>query len=164
MHRMSELGDGRVLRLREVCEDNDGLHLVMELCEGGELFDRIFEREHYSERAAAKLTRTIIEVDRRRPPRAELGAIALQLRRAGDFSHPVRRKSRSVLCALGRENKDSWWSGERDNNKFAWDSPCYSNPSKQQPSNAIADPSHFSSQTQVPVPLIQAVSCMLMLK
>jgi len=47
-HRMSELGDCRVLRLREVCEDNDGLHLVMELCEGGELFDRIFEREHYS--------------------------------------------------------------------------------------------------------------------
>jgi calcium-dependent protein kinase len=27
-----------------------------------ELFDRIFEREHYSERAAAKLARTIVEV------------------------------------------------------------------------------------------------------
>ena len=60
--RMSELGKGRVVRLREACEDDDGVHLVMELCEGGELFDRIFKREHYSERAAAKLARTIVEV------------------------------------------------------------------------------------------------------
>ncbi|PAN13340.1 hypothetical protein PAHAL_2G329800 [Panicum hallii] len=60
--RMSELGEGRVVRLREACEDDDGVHLVMELCEGGELFDRIFEREHYSERAASKLARTIVEV------------------------------------------------------------------------------------------------------
>jgi calcium-dependent protein kinase len=60
--RMSELGAGRVARLREACEDDDGVHLVMELCKGGELFDRIFEREHYSERAAAKLARTIVEV------------------------------------------------------------------------------------------------------
>ena len=60
--RMSELGEGRVVRLREACEDDDGVHLVMEPCEGGELFDRIFEREHYSERAAAKLARTIVEV------------------------------------------------------------------------------------------------------
>ncbi|KAJ1290394.1 hypothetical protein BS78_02G240000 [Paspalum vaginatum] len=60
--RMSELGGGRVVALREACEDDDGVHLVMELCEGGELFDRIFEREHYSERAAAKLARTIVEV------------------------------------------------------------------------------------------------------
>ncbi|XP_066397538.1 calcium-dependent protein kinase 22-like [Miscanthus floridulus] len=60
--RMSEVGGGRVACLREACEDDDGVHLVMELCEGGELFDRIFERDHYSERAAAKLARTIVEV------------------------------------------------------------------------------------------------------
>ncbi|XP_062193711.1 calcium-dependent protein kinase 22-like [Phragmites australis] len=60
--RMSELGGGRVVQLREACEDDDGVHLVMELCEGGELFDRIFARGHYTERAAAKLARTIVEV------------------------------------------------------------------------------------------------------
>ncbi|KAK3132959.1 hypothetical protein QOZ80_6AG0530080 [Eleusine coracana subsp. coracana] len=59
--RMSELG-GPVVRLREACEDADGVHLVMELCEGGELFDRIFARGHYTERAAAKLAHTIVEV------------------------------------------------------------------------------------------------------
>jgi calcium-dependent protein kinase len=34
----------------------------MELCEGGELFDRIVARGHYTERAAANVTRTIVEV------------------------------------------------------------------------------------------------------
>ena len=33
--RMSELGEGRVVRLREACEDDNGVHLVIELCEGG---------------------------------------------------------------------------------------------------------------------------------
>ncbi|KAL6601769.1 hypothetical protein ACP70R_044989 [Stipagrostis hirtigluma subsp. patula] len=63
--RMSEVGGGEggaVVRLREACEDADGVHLVMELCEGGELFDRIYARDHYTERAASKLARTIVEV------------------------------------------------------------------------------------------------------
>ncbi|TVU08953.1 hypothetical protein EJB05_42381, partial [Eragrostis curvula] len=62
--RMSELGGagGPVVQLREACEDADGVHLVMELCEGGELFDRIFARGHYTERAAAKLALTIVNV------------------------------------------------------------------------------------------------------
>ncbi|KAG8057386.1 hypothetical protein GUJ93_ZPchr0002g25790 [Zizania palustris] len=64
LRRVSALGAGAdaVVRLREACEDSDGVHLVMELCEGGELFDRIFARGHYTERAAAKLARTIVEV------------------------------------------------------------------------------------------------------
>ncbi|RWV83651.1 hypothetical protein BHE74_00052772 [Ensete ventricosum] len=51
-----------IVSLREACEDDGAVHLVMELCEGGELFDRIVARGHYSERAAAVVMRTIVEV------------------------------------------------------------------------------------------------------
>ena len=51
-----------IVTLREACEDDNAVHLVMELCEGGELFDRIVARGHYTERAAAAVARTIVEV------------------------------------------------------------------------------------------------------
>lgn len=51
-----------IVSLREACEDENAVHLVMELCEGGELFDRIVARGHYTERAAAAVTKTIVEV------------------------------------------------------------------------------------------------------
>ncbi|KAK3162375.1 hypothetical protein QOZ80_1BG0088810 [Eleusine coracana subsp. coracana] len=51
-----------IVSLREAYEDEGAVHLVMELCEGGELFDRIVARGHYTERAAANVTRTIVEV------------------------------------------------------------------------------------------------------
>lgn len=51
-----------IVSLKEACEDENAVHLVMELCEGGELFDRIVARGHYTERAAAAVTRTIVEV------------------------------------------------------------------------------------------------------
>nr|XP_033510733.1 calcium-dependent protein kinase 13-like isoform X2 [Nicotiana tomentosiformis] len=54
--------DSSIVRLKEACEDENAVHLVMELCEGGELFDRIVARGHYTERAAAAVTRTIMEV------------------------------------------------------------------------------------------------------
>lgn len=60
---MSSLPDhANVVRLRATYEDDENVHLVMELCEGGELFDRIVARGHYSERAAAAVSRTIAEV------------------------------------------------------------------------------------------------------
>ncbi|XP_077227964.1 calcium-dependent protein kinase 20-like [Tasmannia lanceolata] len=51
-----------IVRFKAVYEDDEAVHLVMELCEGGELFDRIVARGHYTERAAAIVTRTIVEV------------------------------------------------------------------------------------------------------
>lgn len=42
-----------IIHLLDVYEDDDAVHLVLELCRGGELFDRIVEQERYSERDAA---------------------------------------------------------------------------------------------------------------
>ncbi|CAO2831717.1 unnamed protein product [Amaranthus hypochondriacus] len=51
-----------IVTLKDTFEDDHAVHLVMELCEGGELFDRIVSRGHYTERAAAVVLRTIVEV------------------------------------------------------------------------------------------------------
>ncbi|KAJ4882944.1 Calcium-dependent protein kinase 7 [Raphanus sativus] len=51
-----------IVSLKDSFEDDDAVHIVMELCEGGELFDRIVARGHYSERAAAAVMKTIVEV------------------------------------------------------------------------------------------------------
>ncbi|PWA39666.1 EF-hand domain pair, Serine/threonine protein kinase, striated muscle-specific [Artemisia annua] len=51
-----------IVRYKDVFEDRDAIYLVMELCQGGELFDRIVAKGHYTERAAALVTKTIVEV------------------------------------------------------------------------------------------------------
>ncbi|KAJ8492692.1 hypothetical protein OPV22_014413 [Ensete ventricosum] len=51
-----------IVSLNDTYEDEGAVHLVMELSEGGELFDRIVARGHYTERAAAMVIRTIVEV------------------------------------------------------------------------------------------------------
>eukprot|EP00245_Coleochaete_scutata_P008905 TRINITY_DN2815_c0_g1_i1.p1 TRINITY_DN2815_c0_g1~~TRINITY_DN2815_c0_g1_i1.p1 ORF type:complete len:761 (-),score=182.52 TRINITY_DN2815_c0_g1_i1:1178-3460(-) len=56
------VGNPNIVELKGAYEDKFAVHLVMELCAGGELFDRITARGHYSERAAAALCRTIITV------------------------------------------------------------------------------------------------------
>ncbi|CAD6214060.1 unnamed protein product [Miscanthus lutarioriparius] len=62
---MASLPDHPALvRLRAAYEDADAVHLVMELCDGGELFDRIVARGRYTERAAAAAARTVAEVVR----------------------------------------------------------------------------------------------------
>ncbi|KAF7818880.1 calcium-dependent protein kinase 26-like [Senna tora] len=58
MHHLS--GSPNVVSIKGAYEDAIAVHVVMELCEGGELFDRIVERGHYTERKAAKLARTIV--------------------------------------------------------------------------------------------------------
>ncbi|KAG8388658.1 hypothetical protein BUALT_Bualt02G0148200 [Buddleja alternifolia] len=62
---MSSLPEhANIVKLRATYEDSEAVHLVMELCEGGELFDRIVARGHYSERAAVAVARTVAEVVR----------------------------------------------------------------------------------------------------
>ncbi|XP_076897064.1 calcium-dependent protein kinase 24-like [Bidens hawaiensis] len=51
-----------IVMYKDVFEDKDAIYLVMELCQGGELFDRIVAKGHYTERAAALVTKTIVEV------------------------------------------------------------------------------------------------------
>ncbi|KAL5708218.1 non-specific serine/threonine protein kinase [Ranunculus cassubicifolius] len=51
-----------IVTLKDTYEDDVAVHIVMELCEGGELFDRIVARGHYTEKAAAYVTKTIVEV------------------------------------------------------------------------------------------------------
>ncbi|OAY67767.1 Calcium-dependent protein kinase 17 [Ananas comosus] len=55
-------GQPNIVELRGAYEDKQSVHLVMELCAGGELFDRIIARGHYTERAAAALLRTIVQI------------------------------------------------------------------------------------------------------
>lgn len=60
MHHLT--GQPNIVELKGAYEDKQSVHLVMELCAGGELFDRIISKGHYTERAAAALLRTIVQI------------------------------------------------------------------------------------------------------
>lgn len=60
MHHLAE--HRNIVTIKGTYEDSTAVHLVMELCEGGELFDRIVKKGQYSEREAAKLMKTIVGV------------------------------------------------------------------------------------------------------
>jgi calcium-dependent protein kinase len=60
MHHLA--GHPNVISIVGAYEDAVAVHLVMELCAGGELFDRIIQKGHYSEKAAAELARVIVSV------------------------------------------------------------------------------------------------------
>ncbi|KAL9240639.1 hypothetical protein vseg_014836 [Gypsophila vaccaria] len=51
-----------IVAFKEAFEDKEAIYLVMEICQGGELFDRIVAKGHYSERAAAQLVRKILQI------------------------------------------------------------------------------------------------------
>ncbi|KAH7544391.1 hypothetical protein ACOSP7_030385 [Xanthoceras sorbifolium] len=55
-------GQPNIVEFKGAYEDRQSVHLVMELCAGGELFDRIIAKGHYSERAAASICRAIVNV------------------------------------------------------------------------------------------------------
>ncbi|PIN14785.1 Ca2+/calmodulin-dependent protein kinase, EF-Hand protein superfamily [Handroanthus impetiginosus] len=60
MHHLA--GHKNIVTIKGAYEDPLYVHIVMELCAGGELFDRIIQRGHYSERKAAQLTKIIVGV------------------------------------------------------------------------------------------------------
>jgi calcium-dependent protein kinase len=60
MHHLA--GHANVVSIVGAYEDAVAVQLVMELCAGRELFDRIIQRGHYSEKAAAQLARVIVGV------------------------------------------------------------------------------------------------------
>ncbi|XP_043709499.1 calcium-dependent protein kinase 29-like isoform X2 [Telopea speciosissima] len=55
-------GQPNIVEFKGAYEDKQNLHLVMELCSGGELFDRIIQKGSYSEKAAATIGRQIVTV------------------------------------------------------------------------------------------------------
>ncbi|WOK99484.1 hypothetical protein Cni_G08196 [Canna indica] len=60
MHHLA--GHPNVISIKEAYEDAVAVQVVMELCAGGELFDRIIQKGHYTERKAAELARVIVGV------------------------------------------------------------------------------------------------------
>eukprot|EP00271_Cylindrocystis_brebissonii_P017024 TRINITY_DN424_c0_g1_i4.p1 TRINITY_DN424_c0_g1~~TRINITY_DN424_c0_g1_i4.p1 ORF type:complete len:505 (+),score=136.56 TRINITY_DN424_c0_g1_i4:202-1716(+) len=60
MHHL--VGIPNVVQIKGAYEDNKNVHIVMQLCAGGELFDRIIAKGHYSEAQAASLTKTVLRV------------------------------------------------------------------------------------------------------
>ncbi|ONM57703.1 calcium dependent protein kinase8 [Zea mays] len=55
-------GQPNIVEFRGAYEDKSNVHVVMELCAGGELFDRIIAKGHYTERAAATICRAVVNV------------------------------------------------------------------------------------------------------
>lgn len=60
MHHLVE--HPNVISIKGEYEDDIAIHVVMELCVGGDLFNRITTYGHYTERRAAELTRVIVGV------------------------------------------------------------------------------------------------------
>ncbi|XP_060188252.1 calcium-dependent protein kinase 21-like [Lycium barbarum] len=55
-------GQPNIVEFKGAYEGRQSVHLVMELCAGGELFDRIIARGYYSEKDAAEIIRQIVNV------------------------------------------------------------------------------------------------------
>jgi len=57
---MKKLDHPSIIKLYESFEDKRNIYLIMELCTGGELFDRIVEAKHFTEKQAAIIMKQMI--------------------------------------------------------------------------------------------------------
>uniref|UniRef100_A0A7S3NRC8 non-specific serine/threonine protein kinase n=1 Tax=Euplotes crassus TaxID=5936 RepID=A0A7S3NRC8_EUPCR len=58
---LKNLDHPNIIKLYETYQDSDGIYLVQEFCEGGELFDYIAERDHLSEKEAADIFKQMMQ-------------------------------------------------------------------------------------------------------
>jgi len=58
---LKNLDHPNIIKLYETYEDHNGIYLVQEYCEGGELFDFIADRDHLSECQAADIFKQIMQ-------------------------------------------------------------------------------------------------------
>ncbi|CAK0867845.1 unnamed protein product [Prorocentrum cordatum] len=84
---LKELDHPHICKLHEVFEDSKALYLVMELCEGGELFDRIVEDELTGEGEMAAAPGAVSE-DRLVPELLRRGAAVVHVGASGNPAAP----------------------------------------------------------------------------
>lgn len=61
---LSQLDHPNVVKLHEIYDEDDRIYLTLEIMAGGELFERIVEKEHYSEKEAAETLKPIVDAIR----------------------------------------------------------------------------------------------------
>lgn len=57
---LQTLDHPNVIKMYEYFEDDVNIYLILEKCEGGELFDKIIEKEFFSEKEAAVIFKQIL--------------------------------------------------------------------------------------------------------
>ena len=61
MSIIQSLHHQNVIKIQDIFENEDNFYIVMEYCEGGELFDAITSKGYYSELDAAKIMKQILQ-------------------------------------------------------------------------------------------------------